>query len=77
MNAIRVPKAKFKYNMRPFIEEAKGGKIVIVTNGGSDEFQIVPCAAWGKPPGVSNPPPAGAFEGINLDEPAFAGWGGK
>ena len=74
MNAIRVPKAKFKYNMRPFVDEAKGGKVVIVTNDGADEFQIVPCIPSGKPPGMSIPLNAKAYRGINLDEPAFKSW---
>ena len=77
MNAIRVPKAKFKYNMRPFVDEAKGGKIVIVTNDGADEFQIVPCVPAGRPPGITNPPPASAYVGIDLDEPAFESWADK
>jgi hypothetical protein len=71
MNAIRVPKAKFKYNMRPFVDEAKGGKIVIVTNDGEDEFQVVPS---GRPPGMSVPLDAKAYHGVNLDEPAFKSW---
>jgi len=40
MNAIRVPKAKFKYNMRPFVDEAKGGQVVIVTNDGRMNFKL-------------------------------------
>ena len=74
MHTLRVPKAKFKYNMAPFINEAKTGRQVIVTNDGADEFLIVPCAPVGVPPGLSTPLEAKAYRGVNLDEPAFQSW---
>ena len=40
---VRVPTARFKYNMAPFVEQAKAGAKVIVTNNGTDEFEVVPC----------------------------------
>jgi len=71
MNTIRVPTAKFKYNMKPFVQEAKSGKQVIVTNDGTDDFEVVPCAPEGVPPGLSVPMDPKLYEGIDLDEPAF------
>lgn len=77
MQALRVPKAKFKYNMNPYVKEAKSGKLVIVTNDGADEFRIIPCEAAGQPGGMSTPLDAKAYEGINLDAPAFEPWGNR
>jgi hypothetical protein len=71
MNTIRVPTAKFKYNMKPFVQEAKSGKQVIVTNDGADDFEVVPCAPEGPPPtcpGLIDPK---VYEGIDMNEPAF------
>jgi prevent-host-death family protein len=72
MQTIRVPTAKFKYNMAPFIHAARSGQRVIVTNSGTDDFVVVPCAPVGQPPGISIPMDPKAYAGINLDEPAFA-----
>jgi antitoxin (DNA-binding transcriptional repressor) of toxin-antitoxin stability system len=74
MQTIRVPKAKFKYNMAPFIKQAKAGAKVVVTNDGEDEFIILPCQPHGAPQGISLPMDPKAYEGIDLDEPAFASW---
>ncbi len=74
MQTIRVPKAKFKYNMNPFVQEARAGKNVIVTNDGEDEFVLTPCFPEGKPPGLTIPLDAAAYAGVNLDEPAFKSW---
>jgi len=72
MQTIRVPTAKFKYNMAPFINAARTGQQVIVTNDGEDDFFVVPCEPAGAPPGISIPMNPKAYAGINLDEPAFA-----
>lgn len=77
MNTIRVPTAKFKYNMSPFVQQAKQGKQVIVTNDGRDEFEVVPCAPEGVPPtcpGLIDPK---AYEGIDMNEPAFEPMGSE
>jgi phosphoribosylcarboxyaminoimidazole (NCAIR) mutase len=75
MQTLRVPLARFKYNMRPFVNQAKAGAEVIVTNAGADEFRVVPCAARTSPPGVSVPMNPTAYEGVDLDAPAFPAWG--
>ncbi len=74
MKAIRVAKARFKYNMNPFVQQARHGKTVIVTNGGRDEFEIVPCVPMGRPPRLSHALDPKAYRGIDLDEPAFESW---
>jgi antitoxin (DNA-binding transcriptional repressor) of toxin-antitoxin stability system len=74
MNTIRVPTAKFKYNMSPFVQEAKQGKQVIVTNYGRDEFEVVPCAPIGTPPTCPGLVSAKDYEGVDMNEPAFASW---
>lgn len=74
MKEIRVSKAKFKYNMSPFVNEARHGKTVIVTNGGTDEFEIVPCVPIGAPPRLQGLVDAKEYEGVDLDEPAFESW---
>lgn len=66
--------AQFKYNMRPFVDKAKSGETVVVTCDGKDEFQVLPLSAVSAPPvfpGLIDPK---AFEGIDLDEPAFESW---
>ena len=77
MQTLRVSTAKFKYNMSPFVSAAKSGRKVIVTNDGTDNFEVVPCHPCNVPPGISVPMPASAFVGINLDEPAFKSWEAK
>ena len=72
MQTLRVPTAKFKYNMAPFVNAARTGQQVIVTNDGADDFVVVPCEPTGRPPGISIPMDAKAYAGINLNEPAFA-----
>jgi len=74
MKEIRVPKARFKYNMNPFVQQARHGKTVIVTNDGRDEFEVVPCVPLGKPPRLSGALDRAAYQGIDLDEPAFESW---
>lgn len=76
MQTLRVPTAKFKYNMAPFIKQAKAGAEVIVTNDGDDEFRVVPCQPDFAPKGVSVPMDPKAYAGVNLDEPAFKSWEG-
>ena len=68
LETIRVPIARFKYNMRPHIEAAKAGETVIVTLNGIDEFKVVPCHL-AKP----RPLPKGCVPWCNpdSDEPAF------
>ncbi len=67
----RVPTAKFKYNMRPYIQKAKAGEQVIVTCSGRDEFQIVPVTQ-----ATPEPLPEGsvAWHSADADEPAFESW---
>lgn len=72
MQTLRVPTAKFKYNMAPFVNAARTGQQVIVTNDGEDDFVVKPCAPLGKPPGISIPMDPKAYVGIDLDAPAFA-----
>ena len=72
MQTLRVPTAKFKYNMAPFVNAARTGQRVIVTNDGADDFIVVPCEPTSAPPGISIPMDPKAFAGIDLDEPAFA-----
>ena len=74
MKEIRVPKARFKYNMNPFVQQARHGKTVIVTNDGRDEFAVVPCFPVGRPPRLRNALDPKAYKGIDLDEPAFESW---
>jgi antitoxin (DNA-binding transcriptional repressor) of toxin-antitoxin stability system len=75
MQTLRVPIARFKYNMRPFVDQAKAGAEVIITTAGADDFRLVPCISRQCPTGVSVPMDPKAYEGINLDEPAFKSWG--
>ncbi|HZF01575.1 MAG TPA: hypothetical protein VE344_06720 [Methylomirabilota bacterium] len=74
MKEIRVPKAKFKYNMNPFVQEARHGKTVIVTNGGKDEFEIVPCTHFGPPPTLPGAVDPKDYMGVDMNEPAFPSW---
>ncbi len=69
---IRVPTAVFKSNMRPFVDEARAGKSVIVTNDGVDDFKVLPVIHNGPPPVSANPIPAEIYQRINVDEPAFS-----
>lgn len=71
---LRVPTAVFKSNMRPFVDEAKAGKNVIVTNDGKDEFRVLPVGYLGRPPVSPKPIPAELYKGINVNEPAFKSW---
>lgn len=71
MNVLRVPAAKFKDDMRPFVEKAKTGEVVIITNHGHDDFRIVPCVKEGQPPVLSGLVRSEDYEGIDLDQPAF------
>jgi prevent-host-death family protein len=71
---LRVPTATFKSNMRPFIEEARAGKDVIVTNDGADDFRVVPLGYVGSPPVAEKPIKPETYKGINVNEPAFASW---
>lgn len=75
MNAIRVPTAVFKSNVRPYVDQAKAGNTVIVTCDGQDDFQVVPLTP-GRPtplplgcPKQSGDPDAPAFESLDADEP--------
>jgi len=74
MKEIRVPKARFKYNMNPFVQKAKHGATVIVTNGGKDEFEVVPCVSHGMPPGLSKAVDPKLYKGVDMNEPAFPSW---
>ena len=74
MNADRVPTAKFKYNMCPFVDLAKAGKLVIVTCDGTDDFVVTPCSPKGPPPDLSGLIDPKDYEGVDLDEPAFDSW---
>lgn len=60
--------------MRPFIEEARAGKDVIVTNDGADDFRVVPLGYFGNPPVSEKPIKPETYKGINVNEPAFASW---
>jgi antitoxin (DNA-binding transcriptional repressor) of toxin-antitoxin stability system len=71
MQEIRVSKAKFKYNMNPFVQQARAGKTVIVTNDGTDEFAVVPCAPTGAPPTLPGLVSAKDYAAIDMNEPAF------
>ena len=71
---LRVPTALFKSNMRPFINEARAGKNVIVTNEGRDDFRVLPCEHTGPPPVSETPIAAESYKGINVDEPGFTSW---
>lgn len=64
----RIPIARFKYNMRPYIDAAKAGEQVIVTLNGHDEFRVIACEV--KKPGRM---PHGTVldSKVDLDEPAF------
>ena len=73
-STLRVPTAVFKSNMRPFVEEAKAGKTVIVTNDGEDDFRVLPLQHSGPPPISEQPIPAESYRGVNVNEPAFASW---
>ncbi len=66
--------ARFKYNMRPFVNKAKSGETVVVTCGGKDEFQLLPLSGTAAPPVFPGLIDAKAYKGIDLDEPAFASW---
>ncbi len=68
IEAIRVPIARFKYNMKPHIKAAKAGETVIVTLNGHDEFKVVPCA-----PVKPSPLPSGGVQWAEdeYDRPAF------
>ncbi len=71
---LRVATAVFKSNMRPFVDEAKAGKNVIVTNDGEDDFRVLPIHHTG-PPAVSEPPlSAELYKGIDVNTPAFESW---
>ncbi len=74
MSVVRVPTAKFKYNMRPYVKRAKAGQKIIVTRSGKDDFQVVPCEPAGAPPVSLTPLDPKLFAGIDLDEPAFESW---
>jgi hypothetical protein len=74
MKEVRVPKARFKYNMNPFVREARAGKTVIVTNDGKDEFKVVPCMPTTAPPVLSGLVNPKDYAKIDLDEPAFKSW---
>ena len=67
-----MPTAVFKSNMRPYVEEARTGKSVIVTNSGVDDFEVLPVTHSGPPPVSATPIPAETYKGINVDEPVFA-----
>lgn len=71
---LRVPTSVFKSNMRPFVDQAKAGKTVIVTNEGKDEFRVFPVEYSGRPPVSEKPIPAKSYKGIDVDEPAFKSW---
>ena len=71
---IRVPTAIFKSNMRPFVERARAGEDVIVTNDGADDFRVLPVLRSGPPSVAEKPIPAASYNGINVDEPAFKSW---
>jgi prevent-host-death family protein len=71
MSILRISTAKFKDNMRPFVQRAKTGEVVIVTSHGEDDFQVVPCVRDGPPPVLSGLVKIEAYNGIDLDEPAF------
>ena len=71
MKAVRVSTARFKYNMRPFVDLAKAGKRVIVTRDGTDDFVVTPCRPKGPPPDLSGLVDAQDHAGVDLDEPAF------
>ncbi len=69
--AIRIPTAVFKNNPRPFVQQAKAGVDVIVTNEGVDDFRVVPVNYSGPPPISEKPLDPKLFQGIDPDEPAF------
>jgi len=71
---LRVPTARFKYNMRPLVDQAKAGAVVIVTKAGEDDFQIVPCRPSGPPPVSPTPIDPALYVGIDMNEPAFTSW---
>src|SRR3989454_11519832 len=60
--SVRVSTARFKYNMRPYVNKAKAGEEVIVTCNGRDDFRILPAA-----PSRTQPLPVGS-EWHNPDE---------
>jgi prevent-host-death family protein len=69
---VRVPTAVFKSNMRPFVDRARAGETVIVTNDGEDDFKVLPVLHSGPPPVSKTPLPAESYRGVDVDEPAFA-----
>ena len=71
MSILRVSTAQFKENPRPFVQRAKFGETVIITAYGADDFQIIPCTRAGAPPVLSGLVDRKAYEGVDLDEPAF------
>ena len=71
---LRVPTAVFKNNMRPFVEEARAGKNVIVTNDGADDFRVLPVLHQGPPPVSEKPLAKELYQGIDVNTPAFASW---
>ena len=71
MSVLRVSTARFKDNMRPFVQRAKTGEVVIVTSHGEDVFQVVPCVRDGRPPVLPGLVKAEDYKDINIDEPGF------
>jgi len=71
---LRVPAAVFKNNMRPFVNEARAGKNVIITNDGADDFRVLPVQHLGPPPVAETPIAAETYRGLDVNSPAFASW---
>ena len=71
---LRVPTAVFKSNMRPFVEKAKAGNSVIVTNDGEDDFRVLPIQHAGPPPVSEHPIAAELYRGLDVNAPAFEPW---
>jgi antitoxin (DNA-binding transcriptional repressor) of toxin-antitoxin stability system len=71
---LRVPTARFKYNMRPLVDQARAGAVVIVTKDGKDDFQVLPCQPSGPPPVSDTPLDPAAYRGVDVDVPGFQSW---
>jgi hypothetical protein len=71
---VRVNTATFKENPRPFVQQAKHGKRVIVTRDGHDDFEVVPCCPSGAPSVSSCPLNPADYIGVEMNSPAFDSW---
>lgn len=74
IETLRVKTATFKENPRPYVQQAKHGKKVIVTKDGADDFEVVPCCPVGAPVVSAAPLAAADYAENDMNAPAFASW---